>query len=303
MRLFFFLMFCAIHCCAQQVDFEGFVKDKKTKSPIPYVNISFLNTLKGTSTDEQGRFELEVPKSFLDKNIHVSSLGYKDTILKAKTVFGEKLLLLRENTFELDEVVVSENFGDFQVLNPISENQVTSGFDSSSTPWVLATYFPNIGEKRKYIEKVVVFLGGPNQWAPDKSKFRIRFYGVQQDIGYPSMDLVKESILVECGREEPYVSVDVSHLKLRIPREGIYVGLEWLFVPFNWYKKDEKDNLTQKLRFEDRFAPTFGGMYTRNQNLRVMIYGMGEWREFLVKSKTGEEKLIPAISLRTAQNK
>jgi len=206
-----------------------------------------------------------------------------------------------EATFELEEVVVAKNLGDSQVLNPISSNSITSGFDSSSTPWVLALYFPNIGAGKKYLETVTVFFRNKNEFTRDRAKFRLRFYSVNPNTKKPEKDLIQKSIILESVKSYDYTSIDLSSLKMRIPEEGIYIGLEWLFIPYNWYKKDEKDQLINKQRVEDRFAPTFGGMYSKNQNFKVMIYGMGEWRNFEVRSKNNTENFIPAISAKIAK--
>ncbi|WP_394975768.1 carboxypeptidase-like regulatory domain-containing protein [uncultured Croceitalea sp.] len=298
--LSFFLCICSISF-GQNIDFDGVVIDTKTKQPIPYVNLSFLNTLVGTSTNEEGKFSLEIPKTYLTKEIHVSSLGYKDTVLLASSLFKTKRLKMQEATFELKEVVVAKNLGKSQVLNPISSYSITSGFDSSSTPWVLALYFPNIGAGKKFLEKVTIFFRQKNEFSRDRAKFRLRLYGVNPDTKKPAHDLVKKSIILEAVESFDYTSIDLSSLKLKIPEEGIYIGLEWLFIPYNWYKKDEKDQLTNKQRIEDRFAPTFGGLYTKNQNFKVMIYGMGEWREFMVKSKGNNQNFIPAISAKVVK--
>ncbi len=49
---------------------------------------------------------------------------------------------------------------------------------------------------------------------------------------------------------------------------------------------------------ENRFAPTFGAVYNKNQNFKTMVYGMGSWTDFMVRSKDNSENLIPAISLK-----
>lgn len=291
-------MFTSLNVLSQNVDFEGRVVDARTNAPIPYVNISFLNTLVGTSTDESGFFALEIPKKLLSNKVHVSSLGYKDTIVLSKMLFHDKLLSLKEDTYELEEVVVAEKLGNTKVLNPILSRSVTGGFDSSSTPWVLALYFPNMGVEEKYIEKVSVFFRDKNEFTCDSARFRLRFYGVDPVSKAPKTDLVKQSILMESVKGEDFSSIDVTDFKVRIPKEGIYVGLEWLFIPFNWYKKNDTDNITNKPKIEDRFAPTFGGIYTEDENLKVMVYGMGAWQEFKVKSKNNDKNFVPAVSLK-----
>lgn len=298
MRYILFSLIIVFQMQAQEVLFEGHVYDNKTKEPIPYVNLSFLNTLKGSSTDEEGHFYLDIPEHFLDKQVHISSLGYNDTIVNARQLLASKRMDMVEESFELDEVVVIENFGNSDVLNPISSYSLTSGFASSATPWVLATYFPNIGAQDKYIDKVTIFLDKNKNFKRTSAKFRIRIYSVDPNTKKPNGDLLRKSIVLEHNVDKDYVSIDLSAFGIKIPREGVYVGLEWLFVPSNWYMQKQIDPLTNKNKVEDRFAPTFRGMYTQNQNYKVMIYGMGEWTDFKVRSRNNTKNFIPAVSLK-----
>ena len=283
---------------AQEFLFEGYVFDQKTQEPIPYVNLSFLNTLKGTSTDEKGHFFLDLPTTFLEKQVHISSLGYKDTIVIAKDIFNKKRFNMVEESYELDEVVVAESFGNSDVLNPISSYSLTSGFSSSSTPWVLALYFPNIGAQQKYLSKVTVFLQKNRTFKGPSAKFRLRIFDVDPKTKTPKTDILRKSIILESNLDEDFVSVDLEALNLKMPETGVYIGVEWLFVPFNWYRYTLKHPITKKKMVEDRFAPTFGAVYNKNQNYKAMVYGMGEWTDFKVRSKDNTGNLIPAISLK-----
>lgn len=297
----FFLLFIFLFSFtvgAQEVHFEGHVFAHKSKAPIPYVNLSFLNTLKGTSTDEKGHFFLDLPTPYLEKQVHVSSLGFKDTIVVAKDIFNAKRFEMIEESFELDEVVVSKFIGNSTVLNPISSYSLTSGFSSSSTPWVLALYFPNIGAQGKYVEKVTVFFQKNRKFKRTTAKFRLRIYDVDPKSKKPNKDLLRKSIVLESAIEEDFVSIDLSAINLKIPESGIFIGVEWLFVPYNWYRNSFEHPISKKKVVEDRFAPTFGAVYNKNQNYRAMVYGMGEWTDFKVRSKDNSGNLIPAISLK-----
>jgi len=283
---------------AQEVLFEGHVYDNNSKDPIPYVNLSFLNTLKGTSTDEEGHFFLDIPTPYLEKQVHISSLGYKDTIIDAKMLYAAKRFSMVEESFELDEVVVSQKLGNSDVLNPISSYSLTSGFSSSATPWVLALYFPNIGAQKKYVDKVTIFLKKNENFNRASAKFRLRIYDVDQVTKKPSADLLRKSIVLEHDVNKEYVSIDLSAINIEVPQAGIYIGLEWLFVASNWYIQNELHPITNKKVPEDRFAPTFRGVYTKNQNFKVMIYGMGEWTDFKVRSRNNSKNFVPAVSLK-----
>lgn len=297
----FLLLFVALQVQAQEVLFEGHVYDSKTKEPIPYVNLSFLNTLKGTSTDDDGHFYIDVQKSLLEKELHISSLGYNDTIVIAKDIYKTKKFHLVEESFELDEVVVVQSLGNSNVLNPISSYSITSGFSSSSTPWVLALYFPNIGAQKKFVSKVTVFFQKDKSFKRPASKFRLRIYDVDAITKKPNKDILRKSIVLETEKDKDYVSIDLKALNIKMPSEGVYVGLEWLFVPHNWYTETFIHPLTNKKVVEDRFAPTFGGVYNKNQNYKAMVYGMGQWTDFTVKSKDKAKNFIPAISLKISK--
>ncbi|WP_405247238.1 carboxypeptidase-like regulatory domain-containing protein [Cellulophaga sp. Asnod2-G02] len=302
MSRFFFVFIFGFHfATAQEIYFEGVVYDSKTKETIPFVNLSFLNTLKGTSSDEEGHFFMDLPSSFLEKQLHISSLGYKDTIVAASQVFKAKKFNLVPESFELNEVVVSETLGNSDVLNPISSYSVKSGFSSSSTPWVLALYYPNIGQQKKYVDKVTIFFQDNAAFKGEASKFRVRVYDVDRETKKPTKDLLRKSFVLEAESGKDYVSLDLSALRIQMPRAGVYIGLEWLFVPSNWYKNTGKHNITNALLVEDRFAPTFGGVYNKNQNFKVMVYGMGAWTDFVVKSRNSTGNLIPAVSLKLSK--
>ena len=303
MRFFLLFFFFVFTITAQEVLIDGTIYDSKTQETVPYVSVSFLNTLKGASTDEKGYFFIDVPSAFLEKKVYLSSLGYKDTIVAVKQIVTDKKFYMEQESFELDEVIVAKSLGDSFVLNPIASYDLKSGFASSSTPWVLATYYPNIGAQKKYINKVTVFFQKDDSFKRKASKFRIRVYNVDPETKKPKTDLLRKSIILEAFAENDFVSIDLSAFNIKMPREGIYIGLEWLFVPYNWYALKFKDPISNELTLEDRFAPTFGGIYNKNQNFKVMVYGMGDWTDFKVKSKDNTKHLIPAVSLKLSKEK
>ena len=245
MRFFLLFLFITSNLVAQEVYFEGVVYDSKTKETIPFVNLSFLNTLKGTSSDEEGHFFMDLPSSFLEKQVHISSLGYKDTIVSANKIFKSKRFDLVPESFELNEVVVSESLGNSDVLNPISSYSIKSGFSSSSTPWVLALYFPNIGQQTKYLEKITIFFQKNQEFTREASKFRIRIYNLDKNTKKPGKDILYKSIVLETDSSKDYVSIDLAALQLKMPQEGVYIGLEWLFIPYNWFKNTEKHAISK----------------------------------------------------------
>lgn len=100
--IFTALFLCHIALLAQDSYLlSGKVSDEK-QLPIPGVNIIISNSSKGTSTDFDGNFQIEVKN---DDILQISYLGY---ITQTVTVSGQKTLdiLLQQDAAELDQVVV-----------------------------------------------------------------------------------------------------------------------------------------------------------------------------------------------------
>ncbi|MEM6684672.1 MAG: TonB-dependent receptor [Bacteroidota bacterium] len=100
-------VFFLIHCVSfsQTTEIKGTVAHKN--NPIPFANVYLENTNKGTMTDDEGNFSLQVEKG--DYILIVQSIGYK-TFKKAITVgttIQSITVNLEEDPLGLDQVVVS----------------------------------------------------------------------------------------------------------------------------------------------------------------------------------------------------
>src|SRR5574344_882191 len=89
-----------------QQKFESAIYDVKTKEKLPYVNLIWLGTKKGTSTDSLGNFSLPINNKA--KKLVVSYVGYhNDTILVDKPMANVKLFLKENNTM-LSPISINE---------------------------------------------------------------------------------------------------------------------------------------------------------------------------------------------------
>lgn len=90
---------------------SGKVIDSKTKEPLPYANLSVLNTKTGTSTNENGSYVLGLKNSSSTDTLLVSYLGYQSVkfpLSKFKASNNDELsFMLIENKAQIDEVVLS----------------------------------------------------------------------------------------------------------------------------------------------------------------------------------------------------
>ena len=91
------------------------------------------------------------------------------------------------------------------------------------------------------------------------------------------------------------VKVDVSEYDIELPREGLFIGLERLHIPYNFYEYNYTKEGSRKKYVSKSLAPSFGATYTNDS---IHIYSKGKWNDFYIPQKIYEGYQIqPAISL------
>jgi iron complex outermembrane receptor protein len=103
-----FLLLLLPFCVLAQNTFTGSVLDKTSGKPIPGVNINVQGSVKGTSTDLDGKFQLSNVKK--GEQIVFSFIGYKSEIV----VFNNQKSItvsLEEDANQLKEVVIQVGYG------------------------------------------------------------------------------------------------------------------------------------------------------------------------------------------------
>lgn len=108
-KLFLFF-FCTIFCsvfiedvCAQQTSVSGKVTDALTNEPIPFANVAFKGTTRGTVTDINGNFRIDTDMP--SDSLTASCVGYSSVTLKiVKGNPQTANFLLKVSKFDLKEV-------------------------------------------------------------------------------------------------------------------------------------------------------------------------------------------------------
>lgn len=98
-----------------QTTITGTIKDEANQ-PIENANIMVLQSLKGTSTDNNGFYKLVIPKQLESVTLEFSYIGYKSTLRNVdffKLKHSEKYqldLIMTESALELEEITISAGF-------------------------------------------------------------------------------------------------------------------------------------------------------------------------------------------------
>lgn len=121
----------AIPLNAQVLILSGQVINEDTREPVPYCNISLLNTTMGTSTGEAGNFELRLPKEIEHAMLSFSSLGYETRTVSISDFFKEAdhRILLKPRIVSMPEIAVrDEELSDREILiKALYSNNLISG--------------------------------------------------------------------------------------------------------------------------------------------------------------------------------
>ncbi|MFC0605232.1 carboxypeptidase-like regulatory domain-containing protein [Winogradskyella pulchriflava] len=299
----FLLLFIPFLIFPQARIAEGFALDKVTKKPIPYVNISIIDSQIGTSSNEDGSYSLQIKKEDLNKTVKLSSLGYKDTMFVVKSLLKLKALFLQSKVEQLDEVVISEKFEEeFLEINPIKKNEIVGGIGGMREhPYIFALYIPfdSLFSKTEYINKAKILLNKTSPLGGSQSmssKFRFRMFAVGKD-SLPENDLISKNIIVETTKKQRQVDIDLSELNLVFPREGVYVAIEWLYITTNAYKFSYTKKKSRKKYVETRYAPRISWIKRKGTTNNLAVYSSGTWYAMPIPSSKKNEYIVPAITL------
>ncbi|MBC2846014.1 carboxypeptidase-like regulatory domain-containing protein [Winogradskyella flava] len=288
---------------SQEHKASGLVLDKDTKAPVPYVNISILKSQMGTSSDEDGSYSLIIKREDLEKKVKLSSLGYKDTTFVVSDFLKFDKIELSSLSEELEEVMIKENFKEkFLVINNVKKKYIVGGIGGLNyAPYIFALHFPfkkdyseiDVIDKAKVHLNKVHFLGG-NRSMP--SKFRFRLFSVGKD-SLPGADLIKEDIIITTVKNQREVEIDLSEYNLTFSEEGVYVAIEWLYIPFNAYEYTYTKRKSNKKYTEIRYAPRISWLKQKDKKYRLALFTSGQWLNFKMPYIKEDEYIIPAISL------
>lgn len=244
---------------AQSYQISGTVK--ADNDILPFANVIFsidTNLVKGTLTDEQGQFSLDIPSG--DYTLTVSYIGY-DTYTREISVSANQnldIIALAASSQQLDEVLVT----DFQ-------NEVNAGFDKKVIPITkeLRRYNTNLSEILEMIPIVSMDFDG-NPTIPGKS------------------DVI---VLVD-GREPKIQANDLATVLRLIPSDQI-IKIEIMTNPPAKYTKSNAavinvvtNRQPQKgsifngwARFNDLGALGGGGNYTMKNGRFSLSTWAGRW--------------------------
>ncbi len=284
-RLIFILLIISQFTFSQ---IKGIVKDSISGEPIPYVNIGIENENVGTTSEENGQFQLNYNN--YSKRIIFSSLGYET---KKVLIKNQLEILLKPSEIKLNEVVLLGKKNTKEIEIGKSKNSFSQAFDNG--PRIDVKYFPYKQKYKttKFIKEVTVTTDNEIQ----EATFKLHFYNVDEN-GFPGNELIKNALLVKVKKGVLKTILDISDYNLIMPQNGIFVGFERLLIEKNKIEKIIKDYNSNTEKTKITYYPLV--LYKiEERDFTFTFYG-GKWNKEVNKEDNQTKKLTiyePAINL------
>ncbi|MFK7806776.1 MAG: carboxypeptidase-like regulatory domain-containing protein [Saprospiraceae bacterium] len=221
-------LFLSLIGFAQQ-SINGTVNTSDNKE-LSYVNIGIVGTTTGTVSDDHGKFTLylnAVPKA--TDTLRFSRIGYKSQSFALVEISEELNVLLEEEAFELDEIVVKPKFSNTKVSGRTKvKGKMHVNFSIAKKP--RQNLGSEIGKKFKVRRKrttqveVLRFYIKNNNFS--SAKFRVQFYSVKR--GKPHKLLSDRDIIVNVNdKKTGWVEVDLRDYEV-LTKKNFIATLQWI---------------------------------------------------------------------------
>ncbi|MDQ7959302.1 carboxypeptidase-like regulatory domain-containing protein [Flavobacterium lindanitolerans] len=255
-------LFFAANVAAQT---KGVVKDSLTGNPIAYVSIWVENENIGTTSEENGEYQIGTNDK--NKNLIFSALGYQKKIVK---VSESQIVLLSPSTFELDEVTINNKKEKKQLEIGKTKNTIAEAFDNG--PRMDAKFFPYYPEykKTRWIQKAIILTDS----RIDDATIKLHLYDVDEN-GFPGNELLSKDYIVTIKKGVTKNEIDLSDFNLEMPKTGIFVVFEKLLIKKNRVEKTIKDFNSNTTKIQTTYAPLV--LYNAVERDFLYSFSGGRW--------------------------
>lgn len=315
----FLIFFCISQFCwGQTAVLEGRIRDYYERTPIPNVNITVKGTSLGTSSDEKGRYSLEVPAGKL-VIIAFSHAEYqpeeREFNLAANQV--KKLdLLLRLKTLQLDTVEVRdrfENLGRDEAgtlkLNPETAKNIPTPFGDFNQALISGMALGIVGNNElsaSYsvrggnFDENLVYVNGMMVYRP----FLVRA-GQQEGLSFVNPDMVKSIEFSSGGWQAKYGDKLSSVLNIEYKKPEKFAGSAEANLlggsgHLEWASANQKITALVASRYKSA-AYLLNTLETQGQYL-PRFTDVQSYLTFDIGKKTEEKKTVLGVLLTYANN-
>ena len=231
-----------------QMKIAGDVIDSKTKEAIPYVNIGIVKLSKGTVSDFEGKYELQVDS--FDDEVTFSSIGYETLNIKAGLLKNNITITMTSIGYEIEMIeVVATKFEDEDIMLGVKNKKRghSVGFGNAQ----LGTEIGAIIEIKKptYIKSANFVF---NHARGDSLLLRINIYEMSE--GQIGKNMLTENIFIKEKQRKGAIEVNMEKYNI-ILKSDVLLTLEWI--------KNYDENGNKQITFDTKKSKNNRGVYVR----------------------------------------
>jgi len=245
------------------------VQDSKSKEPIPFVNIWIKDAASGTTSNENGKFELAIK---LTDILILSAIGYERLEVPFRSF--EAAILMNRSVEQLDAVVIDKSKNTIQnSYGVLRSRKYKSYFGCSSIPWMLGARIPykSVYDKNPFVSGFKI----PTSSNIKNAKFAIRLYEAT-DILY-QFPLNDKPIYAYAPKGRKITYVDLKEESLKFPKNGLVIVLEFLIISENLYEYKYTTAEGKKNQKAISYEPAFAYRTENKLGSSTVKYFNGAW--------------------------
>lgn len=246
---------------------NGIVKDSISGRPIAYVSIWVENENIGTTSEENGSFSIETNDP--NKTLKFSALGFKTKYVKVKNA---QSVLLLEDYLEIEEIAITNKKSTKKIEIGNIKNVISEAFDNG--PKMDAKFFPYFPkyQSTRWIDAVTIFTDS----RVEEGIIKLHIFEVDEN-GFPGKELLTKDKIITLKRGVYKHTVDLTSLNLLMPKKGVFVAFEKLFVEKNRIERTTLDPHSKIERKKIVYFPFV--LYNIIEKDYVYSYSGGKWHK------------------------
>lgn len=284
------IVFLSAAVYSSPIKIKGIIKNSANGKPVSFANIAIVEAEKGTTSDYNGLFELRIDSMDLTRMLNISCLNYQDFKIKLSKLSTEKNneILLETLSYEIPEILIAAKKEKQKeiALNKLKKSEINGLLTCDNLPKMYARYFPYESrfDEVKFIQSIRIGFRGDQQ--NRKSKVRIRI--LSNDSNMPGQDILHDELILLA--KSGIHKADISKYAIRMPKEGVFIAVEWLIIEENKYDWVTYNQLKIK-KTEIKYGPILGANYYQESN--TWLYWAGRWEKYERKVPLVHPKIKP----------
>ncbi|AWH73535.1 hypothetical protein DCS32_05005 [Dokdonia sp. Dokd-P16] len=194
------------------------ILDSISKNPVSFSSIYYSTSNRGSISDINGVVNIKTLDN--SEKISISNLGYH-----TKDIFTNNIndtIYLNKKTEQLPEIILESTKND---LLGFSNSKKTKYLGSQISGPILVQLISNPNQSQTIINKLIFNIRSSKR---DSLYVRAHLFTIDSASMKPKIELLSKSIIKKLNKRKGNLEIDISGEKIIFPKDGVYIGLEWL---------------------------------------------------------------------------